>query len=314
MKNIKSILLALALGLSFLSASVEDYQALHKQEQQEFQKAMHQELIVQTAGFRGKVKAIYEAINYQPVWVDKDYLSHHTELLIVELQEDFKKGLYKDLVAEYKNLLPDDNHIFNSDSIEDKTKVEIGVMKLYVKVIEKILKNHKSKHTALSLIQKALSEQDLISAINDIDHERIMQEISSSDMNLTKMKENQEAYAKLTKRLLGEDKKERLKAMYELLEYKPIWITEKGLSEQTKTLFSHIENDITLEKNGTVYLDYKNISAQALPTEKDAIATQEFVLAKLYQDYMSHVVYGDINWKKFQRVLKKTKRHGVWNV
>ena len=302
------------LGLSVLYGAEEGFQEVEKQEQEAFKKKIHQELIAQTAGFRGKVKAIYEAINYQPVWVDKDYLSHHTELLIVELKEDFKKGLYQDLIAEYKVLLPDDNHIFHSDSIEDKTKVEIGIMKLYVKVIDKILKNHKSKHTSLSLIQKALEEQDLIAAINDIDHERIMHEIASSDMNLTKMKENQEAYAKLTKRLLGDDKQERLIAMYELLKYKPIWVTQKGLTPQTKVLFSHIENDITLDNNASVYLNYKNISAQALPKEKETIATREHELAKLYQDYMSYVLYGDINWKKFQRILRKTKRNGVWNV
>ncbi len=312
--KIKNIVLALCLSFATLHATVADYQEIYKQDQQEFNKEMIQEIKKQTAAFSGKVKAIYEEINYQPVWVDKDYLTHHTELLIAELKEDFTKGLHQDLVAEYKKLLPDNNQIFQSDSIEDKAKVEIGIMKLYVKVINNILKGHNSKHTPLTLIQKALAEQDLMSAIGSIDNERIMNEISSSDMNLTKLKKNQEAYKKLTQRLMGKDKKDRLKAMYELLEYQPIWITEEGMTKHTKDLFEQIENDITVERNSIVYSAYQDIKNSDIPKEKEAIAAKEFEIAKLYQDYMSYVLYGDIDWKKFQKSMKRTMKHGVWKV
>lgn len=87
--KIKNIVLALCLSFGALHASVADYQEIRKQDQQEFNKKMSQEIINQTSDFRGKVKAIYEAINYQPVWVDKDYLTHHTELLVAEIKEDF---------------------------------------------------------------------------------------------------------------------------------------------------------------------------------------------------------------------------------
>ena len=257
--KIKNIVLALCLSFGALHASVADYQEIHKQDQQEFKKEMSQELKKQTAEFRGKVKDIYEAIDYQPVWVDKDYLTHHTELLIAELKEDFIKGLHKELVDDYKKLIPDDNKIFQSDSLEDKAKVEIGIMKLYVKVIDNILKDHNSKHTSLTLIQKALTEQDLMTAVNSISNERIMHGISSLDMNITKLKESQEAYQKLTKRLMGKDEKDRLKAMYELLEYQPIWITEEGLTSYTKELFSQMEGDITLDKNSASYLELQTI-------------------------------------------------------
>ena len=314
MPNLKIILLALLLSFVSLSANVADYQEIYKQGQQEFKKEMSQELKKQTAEFRGKVKAIYETIDYQPVWVDEDYLTQHTELLIAELKEDFIKGLHKELVDDYKKLIPDDNKIFQSDSIEDKAKVEIGIMKLYVKVIDNILKGHNSKHTPLTLIQKALAEQDLMSAISSIDNERIMHEISSSDMNLTKLKENQEAYKKLTQRLMGKDKKDRLKAMYELHDYEPIWITEKGLTAYTEELFTQIESSITLDKNSTTYKEFQTIKNSEVPTDKKEIGAKEFEIARLYQAYMSHVLYGDINWKKFERVLHGTRKHGVWKV
>lgn len=310
----KIIFLAVMLSMVSLSASVEEYQAIAKQDQEEFNMEMIQELKKQTSDFRGKVKAIYEAIHYQPVWVDKDYLTHHTELLIAEIKEDFKKGLYQEVVEDYKKLLPDDHKIFQSNSLEDKAKVEIGIMKIYVKVIDNILKDNKSKYTPLTLIQKALAEQDLMLAIDSISDDRIMQRISSLDMNLTKLKESQEAYRKFTKRLMGEDKKDRLKAMYELLNYKPIWITEKGLTAYTKTLFSTIENDITLEKESAVYKTFLTTKSSVVPTEKKAIVKKEFEISELYQAYMSHVLYGNINWKKFERNLKKTRKNGVWTV
>lgn len=300
--------------MSLVHASVSDYQEIYQADQQAFSKEMSQEIKKQTSDFRGKVKAIYEAINYQSVWVDKDYLTHHTELLIAEIEEDFKKGLHQDLVVDYKKLLPDGNKVFQSDSLEDKAKVEIGIMKLYVKVINNILKDHKSTHTPLTLIQKALEEQDLMTAIDSISNERIMHAISSPDMNITKLKESQEAYQELTKRLMGKDQKDRLKALYELLEYQPIWITEEGLTSYTKELFSQIEGDITLDKNSASYREFKTIQNSAIPKNKNKIAVKEFEIAKLYQDYMSHVLYGDIDWKKFQRNLKRTRRNGVWEV
>ncbi len=257
--KIKSIFFSICLSMSLVHASVSDYQEIYQADQQAFSKEMSQEIKKQTSDFRGKVKAIYEAINYQSVWVDKDYLTHHTELLIAEIEEDFKKGLHQDLVVDYKKLLPDGNKVFQSDSLEDKAKVEIGIMKLYVKVINNILKDHKSTHTPLTLIQKALEEQDLMTAIDSISNERIMHAISSPDMNITKLKESQEAYQELTKRLMGKDQKDRLKALYELLEYQPIWITEEGLTSYTKELFSQIEGDITLDKNSASYREFKTI-------------------------------------------------------
>jgi len=285
-----------------------------QQDQKEFAKEMQAELKKQLPKAHWKVKRLYQEINYQPVWVDKDYLTYHTELLIAELEDDFKKGLHKNLVAEYKKLIPDDNKIFQSDSIEDKVKVEIGIMQLYVDTIDDILKSKKSKYTATSLLKKALSEKSLMSAIDEIADERILNSMLKSDLNITQLREKEMEFSKIAARLMGDDKKVRLKAMYELLSYEPIWITEEGLTAYTQELFDHIESDMTLDKNSTVYKEFQTIKNSEVPTDKKEIGAKEFEISKLYQDYMSHVLYGDINWKKFERVLHGTRKHGVWTV
>jgi len=115
------------------------------------------------------------AINYQPVWVDKDYLTQYAELLIHELEGDFKKGLHLELLETYKKLLPDDKHIFTSDSLAHRVEVELGLMKLYVMHINDILKEKKSKH-----------------ALNAISGERIAHRTAKIDQNMIIIKESAE--------------------------------------------------------------------------------------------------------------------------
>jgi len=187
-------------------------------------------------------------------------------------------------------------------------------MQLYGECIDTILKNKKSKYNAVTLLQKAVKEKSVMSAIDEISNERIIDKTFMKDMNLTVSEAKQAKYRKLAARLIGKDKDDRLKAMYELLDYKPIWINENGLTDYTKTLFSHIESDITLEKNSTIYQTYQSLKDAEIPTEKTEIGKREFKLAKLYQGFMSHLLYGDINWKKFQRNLHASRKHGVWTV
>ncbi len=311
--NIKTIVLVLMLSLGSLFAA-EGYAEAAKQDQEMFNKEMSVEIKKELKDASKYVNYLYKIIDYQPIWVDKDYLSYHTEMLISELKNDFKKGLHKDLVAQYKALLPDENNAFASDSIEDKAKIEIGIMKLYAKSIDAILKDKKSKYDAIMLLKKAVEEKSIMSAINEIADERIIDATFQRDLNLTVAEATQAKYRALAARLIGKDKNDRLKAMYELLGFNPIWITEEGLTDYTKTLFSYIESDITLEKNSTTYREYEVIKNAEVPKEKQAIGDKEFEIAKLYQDFMAHKLYGDINWKKFEHAIRTTMKHGVWTV
>ena len=313
MNKIKIIVLAMMMGFLSLPAA-EGFQETAQQEREDFNKEFKIELKKQLKHASKKVNYLYKTINYEPIWVDKDYLTYHSEMLLAELKDDFKKGLYPDLVKAYKKLMPDENKAFASDSLEDKAKMEIGIMQLYAKSIDAILKNRKSKYNAVSLLKKAVTEKSVMSAIDEISNERIINKTFTQDMNLSVAEAKQAKYRELAARLIGKDSNDRLKAMYELLDYEPIWITEKGLTDYTKTLFSQIESDITLDKNSTIYQSYEALKNAEVPTEKEQIGKREFELAKLYQRFMSHKLYGDINWKKFQRNLHATRKHGVWTV
>ena len=310
---LKAVLLVCLMAAASLSAE-EGFQEVAAQEQEEFTQEMRTVLKKELSHASKKVKKLYRSIDYQPVWVDRDYLSVHAEMLITELKNDFEKGLHPELVEKYQKLMPDEDKVFASDSIEDKAKVEIALMQLYADSINAILKNKKSKYNAVSLLQKAVREKSLMSAMNEISDMRVVDATFERDLNISKEQAKQEQFRELANRLTGADKKDRLKAMYELLDYQPLWITENGLSDYTKELFSKIENDITLERNSTIYGEYESLKSAEIPKEKQEIGEREFAIAKLYQDYMGHYLYGDIDWKGFLRKLKKTRRHGVWTV
>ncbi len=312
--KVKTFVLAVSLGLSTLSATVADYQEIYQQGQQEFNQQMSAAIQKSVTSSSKEVQELYKAIDYQPVWVDKDYLTQYTELLVQELKEDFKRGLHPELVASYKRLIPDDNKIFTSPSLENRVEVELGVMQLYIDSINSILKDKKSSHTALSLLQHALKEKSLIHGLNKISDERIAHRIAQVDQNTSMRKEKEKIDKEHIHTLTEGDKKERLTAMYQLLDFQPIWITEAGYTADTKVLFDQIESDITLDRNGSIFGSYQLLKEIEAPKEKREIVAQEFKIAMLYQDYMSHLLYGNINWKKFQRDLKHHHAHGVWVV
>ncbi len=311
--KIKSIALAICLSFGTLHASVSDYQEIYQQDQKEFNEKMSEEIEKSVTSSSKKVQELYRAINYQPVWVDKDYLTQYAELLVHELKSDFKKGLHPELVAAYKKLVPNEEKIFNSDSLADKVEIELGLMNLYAKHIGDILKERKSKYTALSLLQHALKEKSLIDALNAISKERITYRTPMMDKNITIIKESEQMDMDSITILSSGDGKERIKAMYELLNFQPVWITEAGFSSYTKDLFKHIESDITLDKNSSAYQNYQTLKAIEIPEDKQKIVAYEFQIAQLYQDYMSHALYGNIDWKAFQSKLKH-KRNADWVV
>jgi L,D-transpeptidase YcbB len=311
--KIKGIVLALCLNLGIVHAAAPEYQEIYQKEHQEFNQQMRIEIKNSLSTTSNEVQGLYQEIDYQPVWVDKDYLTHYAELLIHELKSDFKKGLHKELVSTYKELIPSEEKVFASDSLKEKVKIELGLMELYTVHISEILDNNESKHTALSLLQHALNEQSLIHALNAISHERIKHHISAIDQNMTMVKESEKMDMDSKKMLIGHDKEERLKAMYDLIDFHTVWITESGFSSFAKELFNQIEHDITLDRNSDIYKNYLQIKEAEVTVDKQEKTAIEFKVAGLYQDYMSHLLYGDINWKAFQSKLKH-KRNADWVV
>ena len=75
--KIKNIALVMCLSFATVHATVTDYQEMYQQEQQEFNAQMSVEIQKSVTSSSKKVQELYRAINYQPVWVDKDYLTQY---------------------------------------------------------------------------------------------------------------------------------------------------------------------------------------------------------------------------------------------
>ena len=78
--RLKYILLAFCLSVVTLSASIADYRQIYKESNHEFLQRMSGEIKKALPAAPRKVREMYKAIDYQPVWVDKDYLSPYAEL------------------------------------------------------------------------------------------------------------------------------------------------------------------------------------------------------------------------------------------
>ena len=304
----------LALYLTIISTilygSISDFEKIHKDGQREFVKKMKVQIKQSISSKSKRVKEAYKAISYQPVWIDSDYLTQYSELLYDELKDDFDKGLDKDLVVLYEKLQPSKNHKFESSSIKDKVKLEIGIMQLYLSHIDDMLKGKHSRYNAITLLQYALKEHSLISAINKISKERIQYRTQQADTNGSTVDNSMSMAIKLT----DGDEKVRLNAMYKLLNYRPIWISKSALSKYSKELFEQIANDPTLSHDTSIYNQYRILKNLHPIADHKEIIHYELKIAKLYQRYMSHLLYGSIDWKRFQRDLKRNRPNGAWIV
>jgi len=104
--------------------------------------------------------------------------------------------------------------------------------------------------------------------------------------------------------------KKFLRKFYKDNNYTSVWFNEKGLSSKYKELFSAIEADITIKKEGKLYRKYKSVLGYLKGKERDNLHT-ELYLSSLYLDFLKHLIYGSINWKSFQFKLKKLRKRGI---
>ena len=95
-----------------------------------------------------------------------------------------------------------------------------------------------------------------------------------------------------------------LRNLYKQLFFVPVWIHEKSLSLAAEDLFTAIENDKTLDREGRIYqnaIRYKT-EAQTLYTTHIKISEKvalEFKISQLYEAYTNYRYFGSINWGAF---------------
>lgn len=96
-----------------------------------------------------------------------------------------------------------------------------------------------------------------------------------------------------------------LRRLYTQLFFLPVWMSESNPSAAANTLFDHIKNDITLDKEGKLYQDTLRLKEKV-----DAVYANygklvdkvdlEFKISQLYKAYTNYAYLGSINWGAFQ--------------
>ena len=127
-----------------------------------------------------------------------------------------------------------------------------------------------------------------------------------------------EAFQKDSSALLKNiPQKKFFKRFYRNNNYEPLWISKNKLNKKKySTLFSQITNDLTLENDGLIFQQYQNLNKFLESNlSKENIFRTEMKLSSLYYNFLKHVVYGEIEWKKFSyklSSLKKSKIEASW--
>jgi len=295
-------------------ATVEEYRQIDTEKNAHFLKTLQHQLKADLSSASQEVQKIYGAIGYRPVWIRQDELSADAVLLLGEVKDDLDNGILGSLRPEYEAIIKEQEAYSEQTPMQQKVKLELDLMQLYIDHIRGILKGKDGSHTAHSLIKEALEKKDLLHVYNILAKARIEKRTPVLEANTTILGGEMRLDENVTKTLTEGSDKERLQAMYRALNYQPVWIDEKGLSDYTSVLFSTIENDPVFDHSGPTYKLYEKLKSLPVPTKKKEIIKREFEIAKLYQDYMGYLLYGSIDWKKFKHQLRRKYKHGVWDV
>jgi len=142
--------------------------------------------------------------------------------------------------------------------------------------------------------------------------------IHAQDMNLTIQEQTtlllKKNFNKQRSKLLKHiDNKRFLQRFYKKNNYIPLWLRDEGLNkEKFTTLFSNINQDLTLNKKGLIVKHTQELMKQVDQNlSKVDLLRMELKLTSLYHDFLNHSIYGEIQWKNFSRKIRTLKRYKI---
>ena len=101
-----------------------------------------------------------------------------------------------------------------------------------------------------------------------------------------------------------------MKRLYKELFYTPVWISEKKPTKFARVLIDRIKNDKTVAPNLKCCKDLRNIEKEMKELYSSANASLdrkidlELRMSGLYLEYMRYILYGGIDWAKFDEKRK----------
>ena len=318
MKRFFALLLLSLLGAVWLHASISDYLQLYQKRQEAYYRQMKSDLQRAMGEKRNAdLAGIYRRIGYRPVWVDSDGLTHNGELLLYEVGEDLKEGLYRHLKDYYDDIVTAEDELAKDSSEAKRLETELDVMRLYLDYIHSVGRNRGISLDPVTLLTAAMqrSAGDLSELFNRISKERIADRTAYFSKRREEfLKSGAELKGSLARKLRFGSDQDRQYRLYKAVGFQPIWVTKTGISPYTKELYEQIGQDPLLEKNGSVRRVYRWLKQASLPDNDEDLAIRELEINWLYQHYMNERLYGSIDWKAFRKAMKRQTKHGAWIV
>jgi len=116
--------------------------------------------------------------------------------------------------------------------------------------------------------------------------------------------------------LQGQPKHSFLRKLYTRVLFVPVWMHESSYTSSAKELFTQIQNDETLNKNGRLHKDSLLLEeeAQNIYANDGTLAEKislEFKISQLYKAYTDYTYFGSINWGAFQARISNLIVNGV---
>ena len=100
---------------------------------------------------------------------------------------------------------------------------------------------------------------------------------------------------------------------YKSQNYTPLWLTEHGLKrEKIQKFLYYVRNDLTLNPKAYIFQEAEKLTKlQNSQLSKKKAMQFELRLTSLYYEFLQHTIYGEIDWKKFNRYLKSLKSSNI---
>ena len=105
----------------------------------------------------------------------------------------------------------------------------------------------------------------------------------------------------------------RLQNFYNSRQNRPLWLTNQGIkSRRVMQLLSSIQKDVTLDPRSQIHKKAKKLKKDLGHRHSNtSIVRLELELTTLYYDFLQHTIYGEIDWRAFDRYLAENQAKGI---
>jgi murein L,D-transpeptidase YcbB/YkuD len=104
-----------------------------------------------------------------------------------------------------------------------------------------------------------------------------------------------------------------LEHFYTQRQNQPLWLSPRGIKgKKVMQLLAAIQKDVTLAPNSPMHREAKIIKQKLAQKHTNASITLfDIELTMLYYDFLQHTIYGEIDWKAFEKYLEANRANGI---